>query len=223
MRLQEDRTAVAGIMGVMESTEQTSPGSLVLRLDVLGTSVLVVTGVLGAVSDTLARTVLAPVSAVAGALGIVLFVWSYLHAIGKSREHEISVSQLYGVAGKVAPKSVKRQLQWCLWLQVLVAVAVMAFGFSRTKPQEFNWAAVIIIVPLFGMGMNGAWVARFGTFGPRILTARPSRKSRGGRASARTFEPTGASSERPVRPTSPKKVAESHDAAGSMQQNEPHG
>lgn len=213
-------------MGVMESTEQTSPGSLVLRLDVLGTAVLVVTGLLGAASDTLARSILAPVSAVAGALGIVLFVWSYFHAIGRSREHEISVSQLYGVAGKVAPKKVKRQLQWCLWLQVLVAVAVMAFGFSRTKPQEFNWAAVIIVVPLFGMGMNGAWVARFGTFGPRILTARPSRRSRTARTArtgATVGAPAGRTASGQARPTSPKKVAESHDAAGSMQQNEPHG
>jgi hypothetical protein len=189
----------------MESAEPVSRGSLLVRLDVACTAIVVVAGVLGAVSDSLAKVVLTPVSAAAGAVGILAFIWSYFHAIGRSREHEISVSQLYAVAGSVAPKRVKRPLQWSLWVQVGLAIAVMAYGFSRTKPQEFNWAAVIIVVPLFGMGVNGVWVSRYGTFGPRILTARPSRKLRAGR------------------PSPLKKVSESRDAAPYMQQNEPHG
>lgn len=210
-------------MGLMESAEQTNPGRVLVRLDVLGTAIVVAAGLLGAASDGLAQAVLAPVSAGAGAVGIVAFVWSYFHAIGRSREHEISVSQLYGVAGTVAPKPVKRQLQWSLWVQILLAIAVMAFGFSRTKPQEFNWAAVIIVVPLFGMGMNGVWVSRFGTFGPRILTARPSRRNRANRTTGTGEVRSPGPDAGAVRPTSPKKVTESRDAASAMQQNEPYG
>ena len=242
MRRAEGRPTVAGIMGAMDpgdattdattdtttdTTPDTTPdattdGALIVRADVVGTAIVVVAGVLGALSSGLAKSVVAPVSAVAGAVGIATFVWSYFHAIGRSREHEISVSQLYGVVGTVAPKSVKRSLQRALLAQIVVAIAVMAFGFSRTKPEQFNWAAVIIVVPMFGMGMNGVWVSRHGTFGPRILTARPTRRCR---RPARPATPSGAVTHptRPVRPMTPKNVPESHDSTVGMQQNEPHG
>lgn len=147
-------------------------------IDVVGTAAAVVAGALALVSSDLAKFVLVPVAAATGGIGLVTFVWSYFHAVGRSRQDEISVSQLYGAAGTVAPQPVKRQLQWSLWAQVIVAIAVMFVGFQRTKPQEFNWAATIIVLPLFGMGLNGVWVSSYGSFGPRILVARSGRKQR---------------------------------------------
>jgi hypothetical protein len=212
-------------MGAVEHAETTNEGALIVRADVVGTLVIVVAGVLGALSATLAKVVVAPVSAVAGVIGVATFGWSYFHAIGRSRDHEISVSQLYGVAGNVAPKPVKRRLQRALLVQVVAAIAVMAYGFSRTRPQQFNWAAVIIVVPMFGMGLNGVWVSRYGTFGPRILTARPSRPTRRGRRTTAVTASSGSAgtSARPARPLAPKNVAESHDSTVDMQQNERHG
>ncbi len=153
------------------------PGRVLVRADVVGTVVIVIAGVAGLMSSDLARTVLTPVSFALAAVGIVTFLWSYASAIERSRTAEIAVSQLYVVAGEVAPPGVKRALRWALWAQIAVAVGVMVVGFSRTKPQEFNWAATVIVVPLFGLGMNGMWVARHGTFGPRILTPRSRRRS----------------------------------------------
>jgi len=144
---------------------------------VVGTAVALVAGVAGLVSADVARTVLTPVSFVLAAVGIGAFVWSYASAIERSRTAEIAVSQLYLVAGDVAPPPVKRTLRWALWTQIVLALGVMVVGFARTKPQEFNWAATAIVVPLFGLGINGMWVARHGTFGPRILTPRPPRRS----------------------------------------------
>ena len=159
-------------------------GRIWIDADLVGTVAIVVAGILGAASDTLAKWFVVPVSAATGAIGLVCFAGSYFRAVGRSREHEISVSQLYAVAGSVASRSVKRRLQWCLWAQIIVAVVAMVAGFSRTKPNEFNWAACIIAAPLFGLGLNGMWVATHGTFGPRILTARPPKRGRRGATSA---------------------------------------
>ena len=195
---------------------QDAGGGAVVRADIIGTVLIAAVGALGLVSEALARSLLVPVSSVAAAAGVIAFVWSYFRAVSRSRDHEISVSQLYGVAGKVAPPGVKRRLQWCLWGQVVVAVAVTAIGFSQTEPQEFNWPAVIIVVPLYGMGLNGVWVSCFGTFGPRILASSPARRRR------RAGSPETAPGRRPDA-TGPKNVMESHDSAGAMKQNDPHG
>jgi len=153
-------------------------GLTAVRLNIAGTLVICGAGALGLVSAGFAQGVLAPVSGIVALIGIAGFVWSYLHAVNRSREHEISVSQLYFAVGTVAPKRVKRALQGCLALQIVASIVVMVAGFSQTDPQEFNWAACIIVTPLFGMGMTGVWVARFGSFGPRIVTARSRRTRR---------------------------------------------
>lgn len=158
--------------------ERPAAGVAVVRLNVLGTLVICAAGALGLVSAGVAQGVLAPVSGAMALVGMAGFVWSYLHAVNRSREHEISVSQLYFAVGSVAPPRVKRALQGCLAVQVVAAIVVMVAGFSQTDPEEFNWAACIIVTPLFGMGITGVWVARFGSFGPRIVTARSRRTRR---------------------------------------------
>lgn len=172
------------------------PGARLVQADLVGTVLLVVAGALGVASADLARVVLVPVSFALGAIGVVTFVWSYFAAIERSRTHEISVSQLYVVAGPVASPPVKRSLKSAMWAQVIVAIAAMVLGFSRTKPEEFNWAACAIVAPMFGLGMNGMWVARHGNFGPRILAPRPTRRGR---------------------------TTESRDPDPQMEQNSPHG
>jgi hypothetical protein len=178
--------------------------AVLVTADVVGTALIVAAGVLGAVSGSLAKWFVVPVSGLTGAIGLVLFAVSYFRAVGRSREHEISVSQLYGVAGEVAPPAVKRRLQWSLWAQVIVAIVVMVVGFSRTKPNQFNWAACIIAAPLYGLGINGLWVATHGSFGPRILIARPTRGRR-------------------TMPNVTDSRTESRDSAPSMEQNDIHG
>ena len=152
-------------------------GRGLLGADVVGTVFATVAGGLGLVSASLAKTVLTPVSFALGASGIVAFIWSYALAVGRSRTCEIAVSQLYTVAGDVAPPRVKRTLRWSLWAQIAVAFGAMILGFVRTEPRDFNWAASAVVVPLFGLGLNGVWVARHGRFSPRILTPRPRRRA----------------------------------------------
>ena len=181
------------MMGGMDE----GPGRAIVRTDVAGTAAVVLACAAGAASSELAKFVLVPVAAAVGTIGVVTFVWSYFSAVGKSRTAEIAVTQLYGVAGDVAPTPVKRTLRRALWTQVVVAVAVMVVGFTRTTPSQFNWAACAVIAPMFGLGLNGLWVAHHGTFGPRIVTVRPPRRRR--------------------------PSAQSRDSDTQMEQNSPHG
>jgi hypothetical protein len=51
-----------------------------------------------------------------------------------------------------------------LAIQVVVAVTTASI-------RPFTTLAFGILVPMFGIGMNGLWAARHGRFGPRILAA----------------------------------------------------
>ncbi len=208
-------------------------GAAIVNIALAGTAAIVAAGVLGALSEDLAQSVVVLVSAGAAAVGIVGFVWSYLRAVGRSRVDEISVSQLYIVVGTVAPPPVKRRLQWSLWLQIAVAIVVMVVGFSRTDPEEFNWAACIIVAPLFGMGVNGVWVASHGTFGARILTPSPRRRRRGESVTQQgtPVAPRAQRSRHPLAEGRPPRSersnrsspGESRTSASDMEQNGPHG
>lgn len=229
---------------------QTVPGAPIVGAALVGAGVITAAGVLGAVSEALAQPLVVPVSAAAALIGVVGFVWSYLRAVSRSRVDEISVTQLYMVAGTVAPPSVKRRLQWSLWLQTLVAIVVMSVGFARTDPEEFNWAACIIVAPLYGMGINGVWVATHGSFGARIqIAAAPRRRRRSepratsgepsradaprSRSTTRTRTPHPLAQGRPPRPqrsaggprggADDRAPAESRTPPSGMEQNDQHG
>ena len=47
----------------------------------------------------------------------------------------------------------------CPWVQCVVAVTV-----ASVRP--FTVAAFAVLVPMYGLGLNGVWAARHGTFGP---------------------------------------------------------
>ncbi len=221
-------------------------GAPTVMAAMIGAGIITAAGVLGVVTEDLAQPLIVPVSLAAAILGIVGFVWSYLRAVARSRVDEISVTQLYMVAGTVAPRAVKRRLQWSLWLQTAIAIAVMVVGFSRTDPEEFNWAACIIVAPLYGMGVNGIWVASHGSFGARIVTPAPRRRRRmpsaspGAPSSGRAARspragraPHPLAQARPAKPVRPSSDAGTDVSAGSssesrtpavgMEQNDEHG
>lgn len=141
----------------------------IIRLDWLGTVVFAVTAVLAA-------ALLGPVrylaGIVAGALftaGIVLFLWSYAIAVQRSRSNEMGIGGLYFLAGDSAPKPVKRQMNGALAVQ-------LAVGLATAAVRPYTSLALGTLVPMFGLGLNGLWAARFGAFGPRVAT--PARRRR---------------------------------------------
>ena len=114
-----------------------------------------VVAVLSAIFFTSAwRVAIVAVCLVLFAAGVATFLLGYFAAVQRSREEEISVTQLFFLAGEVAPKNVRLAMWYCFAAQCAVGLGVMAFA---------------VMVPMLGIGLNGLWAGKFGTFAPRQL------------------------------------------------------
>jgi hypothetical protein len=146
------------------------PGLGLIRLDVAGTAVFVVTAVVEAIVLDWTRPPAVAVALVLFATGCVLFLAGYARAVDRSRTDELSVAGLYLLSGDVAPVRVKRVLLGLLAVQVLVALAT-----AIARP--YTTVAFGILVPMFGIGVIGTWAARHGTFPPRQTLAPKRRRA----------------------------------------------
>ena len=144
------------------------PGRRIVRADLAGTAVFSASAAAGSLTDAW-QTGSIVVSLVLFGLGIFAFIWSFFSAAERSRTDEIGVANLYLLTGRTAPRPVKRAMSAALAVQVIVGIGTAAAGFSGLEPDEFNPMAFGILVPMFGMGLNGLWASRHGSFGPRIV------------------------------------------------------
>jgi hypothetical protein len=115
-----------------------------------------------------AQIAVAVVSMALFAIGAVTALWAYVSALERSRVHEIGVANLYLLTGPTAPPAIKRLMSALLAAQVIVALAGAIVGAIGLSGSEVNALAFGILVPMFGIGLNGIWAVRHGTFGPRI-------------------------------------------------------
>lgn len=120
-----------------------------------------------------AQVLIAVVSLLLFAIGIATSLWAYASALERSRVQEVGVANLYLLTGATAPKAVKRTMLLCLAVQVVAAVAGASIGVSGLGKNQLNAMAFGVLVPMFGIGMNGAWAARYGSYGPRVNPAAP--------------------------------------------------
>jgi hypothetical protein len=103
------------------------------------------------------------------AIGVVGFLWGYFAAVQRSRTDEISVAELFLLMGSVAPKSVRRLMSWCLGVQVVVGLSG-AILRNSTDGKSGSTLAFGVLVGMCGLGLNGLWAAKHGTFAPRLST-----------------------------------------------------
>ena len=143
------------------------PGQTIVRVDVIGTALFVVSAAVAAVVFTGPVRVVGVVVALAlFAVGVFSFLWSYITAVNRSRTDNISVAQLYFLVSGSTPKPVRRVMSSALAVQVVVAFAT-AIARSRTDGRAGSTLAFGILVPMFGLGLNGLWCSKHGSFGPR--------------------------------------------------------
>lgn len=143
-----------------------SPNVLV-RANVVGTALFVVSATVAAVVFTEPVRVVGVVVALAlFAVGVFSFLSSYWTAVQRSRSSNIAVSQLYFLSGPATPAAVRRTMNGALAVQVIVAFAT-AIGRSSTGGHRGSSLAFGVLVPMFGLGLNGLWCARNGAFEPR--------------------------------------------------------
>lgn len=154
------------MMDVMSGAESDS-GARIVQLDVMGTVAFALTAGLSAALFTGAVKVVAVVVAlVLFSIGVVTFLWSYWTAVQRSRFENIAVAQLYFLAGASAPRKVKLTMNLVLVAQVVIGLGT-ALIRSRTDGRAGSTLAFGILVPMFGLGLNGLWCSKFGKFSIR--------------------------------------------------------
>jgi hypothetical protein len=138
-----------------------APGRAIGLVDWAGTALFVVVAVLATVLDDAIRYVAVGVSMSLFAIGTVTFLWAYAVALHRSREDEIGMGGLYLLAAPTAPREVRWSLDIALGLQAGLALATAAI-------RPYTTLAFGVLVPMFGLGLNGLWASRHGRFGPRL-------------------------------------------------------
>lgn len=149
------------------------------KVDAVGTAVFVGTLAIAVPfrDERAAQIAIGAVSMVLFAMGAAAALWAYVGALERSRTQEIGVANLYLLTGSAAPRSVKRTMSLLLALQVVLAFTGAIVGATGLSGSQVNALAFGILVPMFGIGMNGLWSVRHGTFGPRIdKSAQPTNR-----------------------------------------------
>jgi hypothetical protein len=146
------------------------PGARVVRVDLAGTVVFLIALAIAVPlrSHRFAQFLIAGVSMALFAVGVATTLWAYTRALDRSRVEEVGVANLYLLTGDTAPKIVGRTMSLALAVQVLAAIAGAWIGVVGLDKGELNALAFGVLVPMFGVGMNGVWAARHGSYGPRV-------------------------------------------------------
>ena len=143
-------------------------GDVIVRADVAGTVVFTVTASYAAiVFSTTAQWVGAVTAMTLFAVGVFAFLWSFWNAVQRSRAEEISVTQVYLLLGSPTPRRVRRVMSAMLLVQITVALVTALARSEADDGTPGTSLAVGILVPMFGLGLNGLWAAFHGTFPPR--------------------------------------------------------
>jgi hypothetical protein len=136
-------------------------GRRVIQLSVVGTVLFTVVSVVEVLVMDWTRPIAVVLDLVLFGIGCTAFLGAYAIAIGRSRTDEIGVASLYLLTNRVAPNTVRVWLLGAFSVQCIVAV-------TTASVRPFTTAAFGVLVPMFGLGLNGVWAARHGTFGPRV-------------------------------------------------------
>ena len=141
---------------------------MIVLADLVGTVAFTITATYAAVVFSTAAQWVGAITAMAlFAVGIFVFLWSFWAAVQRSREEQIGVMQMYLLLGEPTPSRVR----WIMLalLATQIAVAFMT-AFARSESDDGSPGtslAVGILVPMFGLGLNGLWAAFHGDFPPR--------------------------------------------------------
>ena len=139
----------------------------IVRANIVGTALFAVSATYAAIVFTPnARAVGVAVALTLFAIGVATFIWGYFTAVQRSRHEEISVATLFLLTAGVAESRVRMAMNSCLAVQILVAL-VAALSRASTNGQSGSTLAFGVLVPLFGLGLNGLWASRNGKFSAR--------------------------------------------------------
>ncbi len=141
---------------------------MIVLADVVGTFAFAVTAVFAAVVFSTAAQWVGAVTAMAlFAVGVFAFLWSFWTAVQRSRGEQIGVLQMYLLLGPPTPSTTRRVMLAMLGIQIVVALSTALARSEAEDGTPGTSLAVGILVPMFGLGLNGLWCAFHGVFPPR--------------------------------------------------------
>jgi hypothetical protein len=154
----------------MSDDEPTIPGAQVVRLSLAGTAVFLIALAVAIPlrNHRVAQFLIGGVSMMLFAVGVASTLWAYTRALDRSRVEEVGVANLYLLTGDTAPKPVRRTMSVALAVQIVTALAGAWIGVAGLDEGQLNALAFGVLVPMFGVGMNGVWAALHGSYGPRV-------------------------------------------------------
>lgn len=153
-----------------------------VRADIAGTALFIVVLAIAVPlrEHRWAQVLIGVVSVALFAVGVTASLWAYAAALERSRTQEVGVANLYLLSGATAARPVKRAMLLALATQVVASVTAATIGAAGLDNGQLNALAFGVLVPMFGIGMNGAWAARYGSYGPRVNpAAKPSNRKIG--------------------------------------------
>jgi len=152
-----------------QSKPERAAGDVIVLGNAIGTFAFVVTAVAAAiVFSTPAQWVGAVTAMGLFAIGVFAFLWSFYNAVQRSRDEEISVTQVYLLLGPPTPSRVRWMMLGMLLIQCVTAMATALARPNGPDGSPGSSLAVGILVPMFGIGLNGLWCAFHGVFEPRV-------------------------------------------------------
>lgn len=144
-------------------------GKLIVRVNVFGTVIFVATAAFAAAAfTTTAQWIGASTAMALFAVGVFAFLWGFWNAVQRSRDEEVSVTQLYLLLGAGTPKEVRRKMLLLLLIQVVAALGTAIWRIDGPDGSPGSSLAVGLLVPMFGLGLNGLWAAYHADFGKRM-------------------------------------------------------
>jgi len=154
----------------MSDDEPTIAGAQAVRLNLAGTAVFLIALAVAIPfrNHRFAQFLIAGVSMALFAIGVATTLWAYTRALDRSRVEEVGVANLYLLTGDTAPKPVCRAMSLALTVQIVAALAGAWIGVAGLEEGQLNALAFGVLVPMFGVGMNGVWAASHGSYGPRV-------------------------------------------------------
>ena len=141
---------------------------MIVLVDVIGTIAFTITAVSAAVVFSTAAQWVGAITAMAlFAVGVFAFLWSFWNAVQRSRAEQIGVMQMYLLLGAPTPARVRLIMLSMLATQIIVALVTALARSESEDGSPGTSLAVGILVPMFGLGLNGLWCAFHGVFPPR--------------------------------------------------------
>lgn len=159
-------------LAVNDGESTRGPGEAIVLADVIGTFAFTITAITAAVVFSTASQWVGAITAMSlFAVGVFAFIWSFFNAVQRSREEQIGVMEIYLLLGPPTPSRVRRIMLSMLAVQIVVGL-VTAIGRSNAEDGSPGTSlAVGVLVPMFGIGLNGLWCAFHGVFPPRADAA----------------------------------------------------